>query len=96
MDVFEAVYIMYILFCTVSLPLWALLKRKRLKLSLVLIFIPILFGYLLYRYLFDSSDEDHGIAVAGLFFTVPLLSYVCQLVAIPVVNLVARAKRGGQ
>ena len=97
MDVFEAVYLMYVLLCTVLLPLWTPLKGKRLKLSLVLISIPVLLGYLLYHYLLGpSSDEDHGIAVAGLFLTVPLLSFVCQLVVSSVANVVSRANRNRQ
>lgn len=97
MDVFEAGFLVYVLLCTILLPLWMLLKRQRLKLSLVLIIIPVLLGYLLYRYLFgSSSDDDHGVAVAGLFLTVPLLSFVFQLMAISVGNLVNRMKENRQ
>lgn len=97
MDVFEAVFLMYVLLCTTLLPLWMLLKRQRLKLSLVLVLIPILLGYLLYRYLFgSSSDDDHGVAVAGLVLTLPLLSFVLQLMAISVGNVMSRVKESRQ
>jgi hypothetical protein len=97
MDVFEAVFLMYVLLCTVLLPLWMLLKRQRPKLSLVLVLIPILLGYLLYGYLFgSSSDEDHGVAVAGLFLTLPLLSFLIQLMAISIGNVVNRMKENRQ
>lgn len=93
MNLFEIAYFTYVFLCTLLLPLRMLAKRKRLRLSLVLLFIPVLLGYLPYSYLLGSSnDEDHGIAVAGLFLTVPLLSFVCQLVVFSVANVVVVRK----
>lgn len=81
MSLFEIFFWIYILLCTLLLPAWALFKRKRIILSLTLLIIPAMFGYLLYNYLTNPKyEDDHGIAVAGLFLTVPLLSFLCQLV----------------
>lgn len=81
MSLFDIFFWVYILLCSLLLPSWALFKRKRKILSLTLAIIPVLFGYLLYSYLYDPKyEDDHGIAVAGLILIVPLLSFLCQLV----------------
>lgn len=61
--------------------------------AITLCLVPLSFAYLLFDYLNNPNYEgDHGIAVAGLFLTVPLLSYACQLVVYSVVKVVFASK----
>mgnify|MGYP000332739416 CR=1 FL=1 len=81
MSLFEVLYWLYILFCTVLLPLWVCFKRRQKMCSLVLFLVPVCFALWLYSYLSsDKLDDDHGMAIAGLFVVLPLASFFCQFV----------------
>lgn len=90
----ELLYWTYVLSCSILMPSWAFFKHSRIMLSLALLLIPVLLVCFLHHYITDPQyEDDHGIAVAGLFLTVPILSLLCQLVVLTVCKSTHSATR---
>ena len=63
------------------LPSWVFFRHRQKVLSLLLFLVPVCFAFWLYSTLQSPKlDDDHGMAIAGLFITLPLASFVCQFV----------------
>ncbi len=80
LSLFEVCYGLYVFLCALYVPYRALVRDRLIPLSLLLVFVPFTVGVWLYSYLHDPQyADDHGIAVAGLFLTVPGFSFLAQL-----------------